>query len=352
MLHPTAIHQLRRLGLEIDTLEGTHRLSGMRCRHGDRVTDRAWPVGPGGEATAAAVRRDLLDHALATRAAAAGATVLEGHEAVAPIVERGFLRGATVRIPNGQLVEMEAAVTVVADGANSRFGRSVGTYRNRSWPYATSIRGYWHLDGTHTLGDRVEMHLDLTGVDGRAIAGFGWVAPLADGTANIGLTVLSTSHGFRGLNTSVLLDSFVRRVADHLPVDPDAPVRAPVSGRIPLGGSVGPASGPTHLVVGDAAGAANALTGAGVEYALATGRLAGQVLAQAHATGDITTLQKYPGLITARFATTYHRGRLAARLWSHPRIVAPATRMLAGSSAVADRFWDLALNGAARQWAE
>lgn len=352
VLHPTALHQLRLLGLDVASLHGAQVVRGLRCRHDQRVTERNWPVGPGGDTTAVSIRRDLLDHALVTQAAAAGATVLEGHEAVAPIVERGFLRGATVRTPEGHLVEMEAAVTVVADGANSRFGRSVGTYRNRSWPYATSIRGYWQLGEPDALDDRVDMYLDVTGVDGRAVAGFGWVAPLADGTANIGLTVLSTSHGFRGLNTSVLLDSFVRRVAQHLPIDPDAAQRAPVSGRIPLGGSVGPASGPTHLVVGDAAGAANALTGAGVEYALATGRVAGRVLVESYTSGDITTLQKFPGLINDRFAQTYRRGRAAARLWSHPRVVTPTAQILAGSSAVADRVWDLALNGAARQWVD
>jgi len=43
------------------------------------------------------VRRRELDTMVARHAVAAGATLLEGHEALTPVLERGFVRGATVQ---------------------------------------------------------------------------------------------------------------------------------------------------------------------------------------------------------------------------------------------------------------
>jgi len=365
VLDPAAIQQLDRIGVRVGDLTGALTLSGVRVHCGSRRTDRDWPRLPAnasGHNVAYSIRRELLDHALLLRAQSCGVSVLEGHEAVAPIVERGFVRGASVRRPNGEIEEFPARFTLVADGANSRFGRALGTYRNRDWPYATSIRGYWaaqksspgRLLNQPADGDpsRVDLHLDLKGVDGRPLLGYGWVVPLCDGSLNIGLTVMSTSHGFRSVNTSALLSDFALRVSSDHPIDPHSPLSPPVSGRIPLGGSVGPNGGPTHLVVGDAAGSANPLTGAGIEYAVATGEIAGHVLTRAFESEDVTVLQSYPGLISQRFASTYRLGRAATQISAHPRILGPVAHNLAGSSRLANRIWNFALNGSERQWKE
>jgi menaquinone-9 beta-reductase len=360
VLDPVAVHQLDRLGVKVADLEGSLRLEGIRTHHGERVTERMWPVGPSGHEHAYSVRREALDHALITKAIASGAQVLQGHEAVAPLLERGFVRGASVRRPDGQIEEFPSRFTLVADGANSRFGRALGTYRNRDWPYATSIRGYWATSessrnralGSASTGraSTVDLYLDLTGVDQRPLLGYGWVVPLTDGAVNIGVTVMSTSQGFRSINTSTLLADLAQRVSAAHHIDPLHPLSPPISGRIPLGGSVGPSGGPTHLVVGDAAGSANPLTGAGVEYAVSTGQIAGHVLARAFESGDVTVLQSYPGLISQRFASTYRFGRMATQISAHPRVLRPVAHHLAGSSRFADRVWDFALNGSSRQW--
>jgi menaquinone-9 beta-reductase len=354
VLDPAAVHELSKLGVNASDLASAHELTSIFAHHEERSQVRRWPAGPTGRAAAFSIRREILDHQLISHAQDCGAEVLTGHEAVAPLVERGFVRGAQVQGPDGQMVEIPARFTLVADGANSRFGRALGTYRNRDWPYATSIRGYWAPIETRSDGaappHSLDLYLDLTGVDGRPLVGYGWAVPLIDGSFNIGLTVISTSHGFRGINTSALLAELARRVAVDLGIDPNSPLAAPVSGRIPLGGSVGPSGGPTHLVVGDAAGAANAVTGAGIEYAISTGHIAGQVLVEAFETGDVTVLQRYPGLLSERFAGTYRRGRLLTQLCAHPRILRPAVKYLSGTSGLTNRVWNFALNGSSRQW--
>jgi geranylgeranyl reductase family protein len=367
VIDPAAVHQLAHLGVRAADLEGADLLDGIEShrvqsrRRGPFSprfepqhlrNQRNWPVGPTGLREAYSIRRDRLDQQLIANAQANGAQVLSGHEAVAPLLERGFVRGASVRGPDGRIAEFPARFTLVADGANSRFGRALGTYRNRDWPYATSIRGYWaSASGRQKTGPRnVQLHFDLCGIDGRPLLGYGWAVPLNDGTFNIGLTVMSTSHGFRSINTSNLLTDLVHRLSAHIDITPGAPISPPVSGRIPLGGSVGPSGGPTHLVVGDAAGSANAITGAGIEYALATGQMAGHVIAEAFAKGNVTVLQSYPGLLMQRFSRTNRYGRLISQASAHPHILNLMTRHLVQQSRSSDWAWHYALTGSNRQW--
>ena len=109
----------------------------------------------------------------------------------------------------------------------------------------------------------------------------------------IGVAVLSTYRDVRGVNALKLLGAFSASIARRWDIDPDSPIKAPTRFRIPLGGSVGPKMGPTFLVAGDAAGVANPFNGDGVDAALMTGRLAGEVLHEALTVGNSTTLQPH-----------------------------------------------------------
>jgi menaquinone-9 beta-reductase len=326
-LSPRAVAELARLGVEQSDLDAFHRVDTVRLVADNRSLECPWPSHPELPPHGYVARRDLLDELLAARTVGPGVRLLEGHEAVTPITERGFVRGATVTDPDGRSIDVRGRYLLVADGANSRFGRALGTYRKRDWPYATAIRSYW---STPRHDDRaIEAVLDLTDRDGGPLTGYGWVFPEGDGTANIGVGVLSTTHEFRSVNTTELLARFVHGLAERWELDPDAPLGAPVSGRIPVGGSVGPTAGPSHLVAGDAGGFANPLTGAGIEYALLTGRLAGDILSEALTAHDPTALQRYPTALAETLGTQFKVGRLIGRFAGRPSVMGPAGRLLA-----------------------
>jgi len=99
----------------------------------------------------------------------AGATVLRDHEATAPIVERGFVRGARLVRNDGTTTEVRAAFTVVADGANSRFGRALGTYRHPTWPSALAHRAIY-ASSLHDAAE-IELVVDLEDRAGTPITG-------------------------------------------------------------------------------------------------------------------------------------------------------------------------------------
>jgi geranylgeranyl reductase family protein len=317
-LTPRAVAAIDRLGAG-SVLDDAHITSGLRISAGHRSRDLAWPRHPEFGVVGAALPRRVLDERLAAHAVAAGATLLDGHEAVEPIVERGFVRGAVVRSAVGDVRELRAGFLVVADGANSTFGRALGTSRTRGWPYGTAIRGYY--PAARHDDSRVEIGLELTDREGTPIPGYGWVVPLGDGTVNVGVTLLSTARDFRGVNTARLLEAWAARVAERWGFDPAAPEAAPAVGRLPMGGSVEPKAGPTFVVVGDAAGTGSPVLGNGIEYALESGLLAADVLVDALGEGGPTALQRYPRLLAETYGDYWKLARLWSRALGHPTVV-------------------------------
>ena len=322
-LTPRAVHQLNEMGLG-GQLARFHKYNGLRATGMGRQLELQWPSHPVYPQYGYVVRRRELDTMVARNAVAAGATLLEGHEALQPIVDRGFVRGAVVQPPTGEPIEIRARYVVVADGANSRFGRSLGTFRTRERPYGTAIRTYWETP--RHAEPWIESALDVKDRNGNPMPGYGWIFPVGDGTVNIGVGLLSTFREFKSVNTTHLLDAYAHQVADRWEITPDRPECKATSGRIPMGGSVGPKAGPSYLVIGDAAGSVNPFNGEGIDYAYETARMAAQVLHEALDGGDPTALQRYPSLLDNEYGEYFKVARLFARVIGRPALMRELTR--------------------------
>lgn len=331
LLTPRALVALERLGISADRTARFHAVTHVRFTTRSASSAARWPGHEEQPDHGVVAPRDRLDAMLVEHAVAAGATVLRNHEATAPIVERGFVRGARVVRGDGTTSDMRAGFTVVADGANSRFGRALGTHRRPTWPSALAHRAVY-ASSLHDAAE-IELVVDLEDRAGTPITGYGWMFPRGDGTANVGVLMLSTSPSFQVVNPARLLDQFVADNARRWRLHGD-PVHPPAGGRIPMGASVRPAAGPTYLVVGDAAGVANPFSGAGIEYAIETGMLAGGVLDEALRTGQALSLQRYPQLIDERYGTYFKVGRLVDRLLGRPSVA----RRVANSAAARPAF--------------
>jgi len=319
------VFQLEEMGLG-ERLAGCQRFDGLRSIAHGVTLELEWPAHPLYPSYGYVVRRRDLDEMVAEQAVKAGATLRPATEAVAPLVAGGLVTGALVHDKEeGRDEEVRAKYLVVADGANSRFGRALGTARDRTYPLGMAVRGYF----TSPRHDDpwIESHLDLRDKEGNHLPGYGWVFPVGDGTINVGVGLLSTFAGWKNVNTSHLMDAFCETAPEYWDISPDTSCGPPTGGKLPTGLSVQPKVGPTWLTVGDAAGSVNPFNGEGISVAYETGRLAAESVSEALTTGDGLALARYGDRLEEAYGLYFKVARAFVRAIGNPAVMRELTRV-------------------------
>ena len=324
-LTPRAVRQIQDMGLE-HRIADFHRYDGLRAvAHGVSL-ELQWPEHPRFPGYGYAVRRRDLDELVAPHAVKAGAKLRTGVEAIRPVLRDGLVAGAVVKDKErGEPEEILARYVVIADGANSRFGRALGTARDRTYPQGMAIRGYYESPLSETPW--IESALDVRDRQGNSLPGYGWIFPLGDGTINVGIGLLSTFRDWKSVNTTHLLREFSATAPEYWGISPESAISEPTGGRLPMAGSVGPKSGPTFIVVGDAAGSINPFNGEGIDYAYETGRLAAGLLDEALTTGNAMALQRYQSMLDEEFGLYFKVARLFVKIIGRPALMRELTRV-------------------------
>jgi geranylgeranyl reductase family protein len=318
-LTPRSVRQLEDMGLG-DALSAHHRFHGLRAHAFGRTLEMAWPAHPALPGYGYVVTRADLDQLVAERAGKAGAEVRERTEALQPMVEQGLVRGALVRRKdNDEPSVVRARYTVVADGANSRLGRQLGTTRDRRYPLGMAIRGYF--TSPRSEEPWIDSWLDIRDKGGNVLPGYGWIFPVGDGRINVGVGLLSTFNQWKGVNTTHLFQSFVEYAPASWGMTAATSCGSPTGGRLPMGLSVGPRIGPTHLVVGDAGGSINPFNGEGIAYAYETGRMAADAVHAALASGDGSALQGYQQRLEDEYGLYFKVARAFVRIIGRPELM-------------------------------
>ena len=322
-LTPRSVRQLYEMGLQ-DQLGEHHRYEGLRAVAFGRELTMPWPSHPDYPSHGFVVTRHDLDEIVSNHAAKAGAVVWQGAEAIAPLGAAagtgGRCEGAII-VDNdfGTRCEVRAKVTIVADGANSRFGRALGANRNRSIPLGMAIRGYF-ASPRHT-DNYIESHLDIRDKDGKVVPGYGWIFPLGDGRVNVGIGLLSTFDRWKQVNTTKLMNSFVEFAPASWCLNESTALSTPTGGRLPMGLSVGPHVGPDYLLVGDAGGSINPFNGEGIAYGYETGRIAARIAAESIVGGDLGHLAAFDRELELTYGLYYKVASKFMTLMGHPELM-------------------------------
>jgi len=313
---------------DLDRLAGAHPAAGIRVLAHGRAVELPWPSHSDHVHPGMVVSRGEFDEVLRSVAERAGAVVLSGRRAVAPIVDDGIVAGAIVETTEtGHQHHVRAKYVLIADGALSHFGRALGTARNRSHPMGVVARTRIPTEAADN--DWIEAAIDLRDQHGAPIPGFGWVFPGSDGSITVGVGLLTAFRETEGPPIADLLLSWIQQLPGHWAIDKRAATASDLdieSGRLPMGGSVHPKSGPNWLVAGDAAGLINPMNGAGLESALETGKIAATVLIEAIRGGNGLALRRFERHLEAERGQQLRVARLAARALARPRISNPLTR--------------------------
>ena len=169
----------------------------------------------------------------------------------------------------GKLHTHRARLLIGADGIRSRFHKGFGIHRLKRRARRFALRtSYDQLEG----GDLVEVHC--------CEAGEAYVAPMENGAARITLLLFGSAQRRRGAALSDLyfekLSLFPRLVQRLKNPYPQGPVQS--TGAVSL--EVSRCHGQRLLLVGDAAGAVDPVTGQGMTVALKDAQLACQILTE------------------------------------------------------------------------
>jgi len=323
-LTPRAVKALEDMG--IDTADpGFVRVDGLRVYGRRAKLDLPWPALSDWPGYGLVRTRHDFDELLATHAVKAGATLWERAEATAPVMDRGWIAGATVRRLEEEeppAEEVRARFVIAADGASSRFAGQARVRRDPSRPLGIAARRYYRMARPQI--PMLEAWLDLWEGDS-IMPGYGWVFPLHGDVVNVGAGLLNTFKGFRDMSARGVFDIFVRMLPEEWGIAEDTATGPIKSGPLPMGFNRRPLAQPGMLVIGDAAGLVNPFNGEGISYAMETGKLAAELVYEALAAGKPGLAHLYPTLVRERYGKYFFMGNTFVKLIGDPRVMRFAT---------------------------
>ncbi|WP_197040243.1 menaquinone reductase [Mycobacterium sp. URHB0044] len=308
-LTPRAVAELELLGLG-PWLDGRIRHHGLRMSGFGADVEIPWP-GPSFPPTSSAVPRTELDDRIRSVAADDGAKMLLGVKAVG-VQHDSSGRVLSVTLDDGG--EIGCTDLIVADGARSTLGRALGRTWHQETVYGVAIRGY--VATPRSDEPWITSHLELRSPAGEVLPGYGWIFPLGNGEANIGVGALATAKRPADAALRPLMAYYADLHRDEWGFAGEP--RAGLSALLPMGGAVSGVAGPNWMLIGDAAACVNPLNGEGIDYGLETGRLAAELLG----TGDVS--QAWPEELRRHYARGFSVARRLALLLTIPRFL-PAT---------------------------
>jgi menaquinone-9 beta-reductase len=326
-LTPRSVKAIHDMGVDVDDPR-FEKVIGLRV-HARRTTIQLpWPDLTSFPPFGLVMPREGFDHILVQRAAKAGANLLEAIEAVAPIVEDGYVRGATVRPAGERDVEpgtIRARYVLAADGAASRFATPVGVTRDASRPLGIAARRYFRVE--YHPGPWIESWLDLWDGD-LLLPGYGWLFPIAGGRINLGAGLLNTFENFEDISAQRLFDTFARMLPPEWGIGEETAEGRVLSGPLPMGLNRSPRAVPGLLLIGDAVGAVNPFNGEGIAYAIETAKMAADLVHEALVRDRPGLTMQYPQVLEDAYGAYYAVGRQFAKLIGKPAIMGRATAHL------------------------
>lgn len=307
---PPGVAVLERLGLA--GAVGGAPFEGVRYHAGDIVAEARFPQFDGQPATGRGQRRHHLDQVLFTTAAATpGVMAYTNARVEAPIVARGGVVGLRAM---GE--DYYAPLTVAADGAHSPLRRHLGLDSTKPRGRRVGLRAHFRLAPGVNQPPWVEVFLDH--------AAEMYVTPLPH--REILVAALTTREALSGG-----ADGAFQRLARAQPA-----LRAKLAGAeqittfrgmSPLTTSARAGYVAGAVLLGDAAGFVDPITGGGITQALLTAELLAARLCREHL-ADVAWLMEFDRERTVLLREYRRLNRMVLGLANYPRLARVALRLL------------------------
>ena len=313
-LTPRALGVLKDMCILDEVASFAYRINGLEL-HGSKGNTMTTPIPehPDYPNYAFTAPRLKLDEAILKRAIASGSKFRDNSRV------RGLSQfsdhAEVLASHRGREVRFKGRVVVLAVGANLSLLYKIGILK-KAPNLILAVRGYF--EGVEGLSDRLQAHFSEV-----PLPGYGWVFPISDSSANVGIGSWNAWAPWRKPSTSTrtALDHFLAHNPRLKTMMIHAQLDGPVKG-FPL--RVDFARSPTcHgriLLVGESAGLVSPLTCEGIDFALESGRLAAGFLTEKFGACDLTvsSLAGYDQLLRSNFQHLFVFLSRIRRLYLNP----------------------------------
>lgn len=322
-LTPRALHVLADMGILEEVSRAGFRINGLQlhARSGS-VFEAPIPEHPDYPNHLLIVPRLKLDDIIRRRAVTSGA------EFEAPVRVRALKNTENHIVihadQQGESRTYKARVAILAIGANMRLLQDLGLLKSAP-RMILAARAYYQ--GVSALNNHVQAHFSHV-----PLPGYGWVFPLSETSANVGVGFWPARFSLRKVPSSTrsAMEQFLKnpklekmlKNAKRIGKLKSYPLRIDFTGA--------PTFGERILLVGETAGLVSPLTGEGIDFALESGQLAAEFLPNAFAQGDFSrpALAAYDRLLRRHFQSIFRFLNYARRLYVNPLLM---SRMIAVS---------------------
>ena len=332
-LTPRAVKQLVEMGIDTTPEAGWLRNKGLRIIGGGHRLEMPWPELASFPNYGLVRPRSDFDELLARTAQKAGARLHERTNVTGPILDgTGRIEGVTA-VPvdpdghKGAPTSYRAPLVIAADGNSTRLSLAMGLRKRDDRPMGVAVRTYYRTPRTHD--DWLESWLELWDGD-KLLPGYGWIFGMGDGTSNVGLGILNTSKAFGNVDYKELLTRWLDQTPEEWGFRTEN-MTVPVRGAaLPMGFNRQPHYTRGQLLVGDAGGMVNPFNGEGIAYAMESGALAADVVAQALARPTFDSRERqladYPRILKQTYGGYYTLGRYFVKLIGNPEVMRVAAK--------------------------
>ena len=324
---PRGVAAMLKMGVDPDE-PGFERVKGLRVHSRSATIDIPWPELSSLPNYGLVRTREDFDAILIERAQKAGARLMERTEATEPLIERGWVRGGSIRPAEdrrAEPTEVRARFVIAADGAASRFAAPAGVKRDDGRPLGIAARRYYRT--SYHPGPWLESWLDLWEGD-LLLPGYGWLFPVAGGRVNLGAGLLNTFKNFKDVSAQRLFDAFASMLPADWGIGEETAEGRVLSGPLPMGLNRSPQAVPGLLLVGDAVGIVNPFNGEGIAYAMESGEIAAELVTEALVKDRPGVALMYPKVLDERYGRYFKVGRGFARVIGKPAVMGRTTKYL------------------------
>jgi digeranylgeranylglycerophospholipid reductase len=222
------------------------------------------------------VERKIFDKELAIESARAGTDIMVKTRVIDLILKDGHVGGVVAK-HLGKTFDIKADIVIAADGIESNISRLAGLKTVNNVKDIGSCAQY-EMVGVDIPSNYMQLYY------GEQIApgGYLWMFPKGNGIANVGLGVLNSKE-----TAYHYLTKFISKM-DATPVELNI-------GGVPVSGPMDQTYSSGLMVVGDAAGQADPINGAGIENTVTCAKIAGDVALESIENENTTSayLKKY-----------------------------------------------------------